>query len=191
METNILFFVSCTESFKRRLNHGTWIDGTLSLMEIYREIDKIIKSSIFSENTDWRITEFATPVPYPFLTDQTSVEDLHNMAMLIESYGDIAAKLLARFEGDVIEAQDAIDDRYLGHFESEVNFVKEKMIEDAFVPEHMRAAFNLQMLWANWAKYFFSLPAKDGGVYIFDVSIKNTYAKMKEKAEQTKSKEKK
>ena len=172
-ETNIHVYISCTESFKRRLKHGIWIDTSHALEEIKRMIAAMIATSIFAENTSWRITEFNTPVPYDFLHDQTSLEDLHNMAMLIEYHGDVAAKLLQRFNGDVVEAEDFINERYLGHFESETAFTKQKLKEEGYHFENLKRHFDYNAIWRLWSiVQYFSLPAKDGGVYVFKWSIK-------------------
>ena len=174
MEINIHIYVSCKKSFKNGINHGVWIDTTLDVVEIHRIIQNMLASSLYAGDTDWWITAFDTPVPYDFLSDQTSLEDLNRMAMLIEYHGDMAAKLLARFGGDVIETEDAIRERYRGHFKNEAEFIQYQLIEEGYILEPaklepIKSAINDDMIWRLWRNRFFSLSAREGGVYIFKV----------------------
>lgn len=166
MENNIHFYVSCTESFKRHLEHGVWIDATLELEDMQQEINRMLSTSLYADHTHWRITAFDTPLAYDFLSDQSQLKHLHDMAMLIELHGDMAAKLLARFHGDIIETQDAMKARYIGFFEDEIAFVTHQLTEEGYRLEGIKPAIDYQVIWDLWHTRFFSLPAKGGGIYV-------------------------
>ena len=166
-EHNIYIYISCRESFKKRLNHGVWVDPSLPVEEMMRIILTMLASSLYAGNTGWWITQFDTPVPYDFLSDQTSLEDLHSMAMLIEHHGDVAAKLLAYFDGDIVETEDAMENRYCGQYDSEIAFTKQRLGEAGYILTGIEFAIDYGAIWRLWQRdRFFSLPAKSGGVYI-------------------------
>ena len=172
-ENNIYVYISCKQSFKNRLKHGVWVDLTLPVEEIKRIIQNMLSSSLYAGNTGWWITQFDTPVPYDFLSDQTSLEDLHSMAMLIEHHGDVAVKLLAHFDGDIIETADAMENRYCGQYDSETAFAQQRIIEDGYMLKGLEFAINYDAIWRLWRHdRFFSLPAKSGGVYILSKQYK-------------------
>ena len=168
-EHNIYAYISCMQSFKNRLKHGVWVDLSLPVEEMMRIIQNMLASSLYAGNTRWWITQFDTPVPYDFLSDQTSLEDLHSMAMLIEHHGDVAAKLLARFDGDIIETEDAMENRYCGQYESEIAFTKQRLIDNGYILKGIEFSIDYDAIWRFWQHdRFFSLPAKSGwGLYSF------------------------
>ena len=170
MKNNFLYcYAACTESLKKDINHGIWLDCTWEVDEMQSEIDRMISNSLFYPETDWRIIRFDVPKGFDFLSDQTSLEVLHDMAMFVDRFDDLGVALLNHLQGDVLEAGDAIHDRCLGHFDSVEQFAKSRIGRSQSLIDEIKNAIDYKKLWAIWQKkYYVALHVKGlNGVAIF------------------------
>ena len=169
MKDQVYFYVACTASLKQGINHGLWIDGSWDLEEINAEINRMLSSSLFYPETDWRITRYEVPDGFDFLGDQTRLDVLHEMAKFIQHFGEMGSALLKYYDGDVLEAQDAWSDRYIGRFDSIDQFVQMRIKQDYRLPGDILRSIDYQTLWQIWArKYYMALRVEEGRcVHIF------------------------
>ena len=169
-QNSIYCYLSCVESLKKGVKHGVWVDCTWEISEINQEIERMLATSVFSQNTDWHLTGFDVPEGFEsFLSDQTSLETLHEMAKFIEHFGDLGVALLNYLECDILEAKDAINERYQGHFKSVEQFVKRQINRGYPLPDEIKQVIDYQKLWRNWqCKRYMALTLKNQtGVWIF------------------------
>lgn len=168
MCSNIYFYVVCVASFRKEMNHGVWIDATLPMKQIRSEIEGMLLTSVFEKATQWRIIYFDTPYPFQFLNDETSLNAVHNMALFIEAHGDKGAQLLAHFDGDVIEAQEALERRYCGQFPSGEIFMQHQISVEYPIPDWLSDCIDYRAAWRNRSRYaYFYVPAKPKGIHVF------------------------
>ena len=169
MYPNIIFYAVCITSYRDGINHGRWIDAMLPVEEMRMEIDYMLSNSIAKPHSGARIIRFDTPLPFKFLDDETSLEKLHDMANFILEHGEKGACLLEYFYGDVLEARDTLAERDLGYFESTSQFIFTQLHASCPVlPDWVADNLNYQALEKDWlAKYYLTLPAKSGGLYVF------------------------
>lgn len=166
---NIHLYIVCVASFRKGMNHGVWIDASLPIAQIKLEIDGMLLTSVFEKATQWRIAHFETPYPFAFLNDQTRLTAVHNMALFIEKHGDKGAQLLAHFDGDVLEAQEALEQRYCGQFPSGESFMQYQLSVTYPIPEWLCDCIDYRAVWEDRSQNaYFYIPAKPKGIHIFD-----------------------
>lgn len=102
---------------------------------------------------------------------EKSLEELEKLAELIESHGDVFAKLIYHF-GDIELARTAIEDEYAGVHVSLEDFAYE-LLEDtgqlADIPENLRPYFDFEKLGRDMeiGGDIFTIDDDDGMIHIF------------------------
>ena len=162
---DLYFYVACTESLKREINHGLWIDAAWELEEINTEIDRMISSSLFDQ-TNWRITRYETPAGFDFLSDQSPLERLHEMAKFIAQHGELGVGLLRHFDGDTLEAKDSVSDRNVGQFESIEQFIKMRIKQDYLLPNELMMSLDYKKLWQVWQRKYYVAFSVNGNKHV-------------------------
>lgn len=113
-------YVACLAAYSANKLHGKWIDATQEVEAIHVEIQKMLSSSPI---------EFAEEVAiHGFdgfgslrLGEYESIETVHEKAMFIWENGELGAELLVYY-GDIESAQDAVENRYHGEYENQLEF---------------------------------------------------------------------
>ena len=170
---NIYVYIVCKKSFKKGILHGIWLDPRIGVDNLKIEIAYMLKSSLFSDQTTWCIARFEAPLPFLFLDDSTTLEELYEMAQFIEQFNeaDFGAKLLAYHNGDVGEARDSIHSHYAGDFKNIDDFIKTYLKKHGYITgftDSIIDAIDTKKLWQSWRKdKFFVIPTPPHGVQIF------------------------
>jgi antirestriction protein len=120
------------------LLHGEWIDVTLDLIDIYDKIKDILESgyewackddlgysSIVGCHEEYEIMDTEG-----FSCDVQSIEHAHKLACFLDEYQDqydenLLDKVLKETGGDIDQAIDMLDDKYIGSYESLADYARE------------------------------------------------------------------
>ena len=165
----ISFYVACSRSLRDGIKHGVWIDALSSPDQMREDIDEMLSNSIFAPDAhDWRITRYEAPEDFCFLDSETSLEELSEVAEFIEKMKDKGVALLKYLNGNVREANHMLLHRFVGHFDSAIDFAKSIVRKNEKIPENVRKVINYSMLWKNLEKTcYIAIRSDIAGVYIF------------------------
>ena len=122
LEPKIYF--ACLASYNTGILHGEWIDATLETDEIQEEIQRVLKSSPIEDAEEHAIHDYedfygAESGEYPDL------EEVSNVAKFLVEHGELGAEILSHFCCDLEEARKAIEEQYLGEYESLEDYAEE------------------------------------------------------------------
>lgn len=130
---NPQIYVICLTSYNNGILHGTWIDATQELADIQAAIDVMLKTSPIAGVEEYEIHDYEGFQGYK-LSGFTSIESAHEIAEFFTKHGHIAARLLEHFEGDLGDAQNAMDN-YAGKYRSLGDFALDTTEQTTLVPK--------------------------------------------------------
>ncbi|HEV2524426.1 MAG TPA: antirestriction protein ArdA, partial [Gammaproteobacteria bacterium] len=114
-------YVACLASSNAGRSHGAWIDATQEAEEILEQIDAML-----SKSPKPGAEEYAIYAQEGFcglkIAEHASIEDVHEQALFVLEHGELDAKLLAYYYGDVEYAKGTFEDYYHGEYESELDY---------------------------------------------------------------------
>ena len=174
-DNHIYCYAVCKESMRRGIDDGIWIEPLLGIEVMGKQIEGMLSRSRFYPKTGWQVTKYRTPWGGGCIADEVDLNSLHDMADFIykldyfEKLGELGCALLNHFNGDLPQAEDALNNCYKGDYESEIEFIKTKVKHDGRLPGHIIDGLNYDKLWEMWSqeRYISFHLKRDNRVYIF------------------------
>lgn len=115
--------------------HGVWIDATEDLDTVQEQIHEMLASSPVDDSEEYALHDYEGFGALR-LSEYTGIKELCALAEFIEENPEIGAELLSHFDGNVDEAQDALDN-YAGSYDSLADFAQEITAETTEIPKHL------------------------------------------------------
>lgn len=138
-------YVACLAAYNNGYLHGAWIDAAQEPWSLYDEVKAILAASPIAG-----AEEFAIHDHEGFggvrIEEYTGLEGVSALASFIADHGEIGAALLDHYSGDVDEAQEAMEDRYLGEHASLADYVQEQTEETTSIPHALRYYIDYQAM---------------------------------------------
>src|SRR5690606_28980537 len=107
------------------------------IKEIYNDIYQMLKAAPFPNCEEWAIHDYDGFGDIK-IGEYTSLETLKKIALFIEEHGIVAEKLLSEFNMDVDSAKIAMEDCYLGLYESVGDYARDCTESQGGVPSHLQ-----------------------------------------------------
>ena len=122
-------FITPLAGYGANQDTGRWILATKNEDELKERITQVLKDCPYSTTgSDWRVSDYHGFYGYGVsLGEHPSLKDIAQAVELMESYGELAAKLIEHFCGDVDEAVRHLEDKYLGVFDSPADYAEENI----------------------------------------------------------------
>lgn len=130
-------YVACLAAYNNGYLHGAWIDAAQEPWSIYDDVKAMLAASPIAGAEEWAIHDYEGFGEIR-IEEYTSFERVSALAMFITEHGEIGAALLDHYSGDLDEAREAMDDRYLGEHASLADYVQEQTEETTTVPHALR-----------------------------------------------------
>lgn len=171
---NVRFYVMCAESLKRDIDHGIWIDLSLGFEVLRDKIEQMLSRSSFYPKTSWQIAGCMADLPSEFESraglalPRKLNRSLNRFAQLKER-SELGLALLCHFEGDVLKAEDTMDNHYMGDYCSEIEFTREIIKREYRPPSNIIDILDYKRFWEIWGKqeYMVFRLKQDGRLHIF------------------------
>ena len=116
-------YVACLASYNSGILYGANIDVTQDIDQIYSEIRSMLKNSPIPNAEEWAIHDYEDFGDIE-IHEYESIEDVQKLAAFYQEHGDLGAKMYKQYF-DIDEAEEALNDRYHGAWDSEVDFAIE------------------------------------------------------------------
>ena len=113
-------YVACLAAYNNGKLFGKWIDIVSEVETIHQEIQKMLSNSPIAGAEEFAIHDYEGFGSLR-LDEYESIESVHGKAMFILQHGELGAELLAYY-GDIESAQDALENRYHGEHENDLEF---------------------------------------------------------------------
>ena len=122
-------FITPLAAYGANQDTGRWILATKNEDELKERITQVLKDCPYSTTgSDWRVSDYQGFYGYGVsLGEHPSLKDIAQTIELMESYGELAVKLIRYFCGDVEEAVRHLNDKYLGVFDSLADYAEENV----------------------------------------------------------------
>ncbi len=116
--------------------HGVWIDACNVLDDILAQTHKMLADSPEGFAEEYAIHDHEGFDGYS-VGEYEGINNVHEIACLIEEHQRLAGALLSQFNGNVEEARQALEENYCGWYSSVADYAQEITEETSEVPEHL------------------------------------------------------
>jgi len=130
-------YVACLAAYNSGHLHGAWIDAAQEPWTIYDDVKTMLAASPVAGAEEWAIHDYEG-FGEVRIEEYTGFERVSALAMFIAEHGEIGTALLDHYSGDLDEAREAMDDRYLGAHASLADYVQELTEETTVIPQPLR-----------------------------------------------------
>lgn len=130
-------YVACLAAYNSGCLHGEWIDADQDPWQIYDAISAMLRRSPVAAAEEYAIHDFEG-FGRLRLSEYAGIEEVAKLAAFIVERGALGAAVLSYYSGDLDEAREACEDRYLGTFESLADYMAEFTEECMTIPERLR-----------------------------------------------------
>ena len=101
-------YAACLAAYNNGHLHGRWIDAAQDPDAIQAEISAMLSASPIPDAEEWAIHDYEG-YEGARLEEYSGIETAHALALFIVEHGELGAKLLAHFGGDLDEAEAAFE----------------------------------------------------------------------------------
>lgn len=162
-------YVACLAAYNNGWLHGAWIDADQEPWEIYAEVSRMLRDSPVADAEEYAIHDFEGFGDVR-LSEYTGIEHVAQLAAFIVKRGALGAAVLSYFSGDLDDAKEACEDRYLGTYESLADYMAEFTEECLTIPDRLRFYIDWDAMArdAELSGDVFTIQTAHNEVHIFD-----------------------
>jgi len=129
-------YVACLAAYNNGILHGAWIDATADAWTIWDGINAMLAASPIAGAEEWAIHDYEG-FGGVRIAEYAGVERVAEIAGFLDDHGELGAALIGHFSGDVGEAREAMEERYLGRHASLADYVQELTEETTTIPHNL------------------------------------------------------
>lgn len=126
-------YVACLAAYNNGHLHGAWIDAAQEPWSIYDGVKVMLAASPVAGAKEWAIYDY-DGFGGIRIKEYTGFERVSALACFIVEHGEIGAALLDYFNGDLDEAREAMEGRYLAEHASLADYVQDLTEETTPIP---------------------------------------------------------
>ncbi len=159
-------YVADLEAYNNGSLHGVWIDATQDLDIIRAQISEMLKSSPEGWAEEYAIHDYENFGNYE-VEEYSCVETLHEIALFIEEYAEVAIAAL-EYTSDLEDARDMAENRYHGCYDSEKEFA-EQLYNDIYeIPAHLEYYIDYDLIARDlFVNDYLSVDAPNFQIHVF------------------------
>lgn len=131
-------YAACLAGYNNGHLHGVWIDATQGEWAIETDIQTMLASSPIAGAEEWAIHDYEGFAGIS-LSEYEGVQRVVRLARFVSDHGEVGAKVLEYYGGDLDESEEALNDRYLGEYASLADFMQETTEEAVTMPQTLQS----------------------------------------------------
>lgn len=159
-------YVACLASYNNGVLYGKWINANQSSEDLQEEVSSLLSESPYPHAEEWAIHDH-NDFGINIISECSSLEEVSEYARFIAEHGKLAIALLTYFGSDISYVETAIEEHYLGEYESKADFVESFTEETNPVPEQLAYYIDYKkMAYDYFINDFFSIEV-DYKVHVF------------------------
>jgi antirestriction protein len=128
----VRIYVACLAAYNSGILHGAWIDAAQGVDDIQRDISAMLADSPIANAEEWAIHDYEGFGSLR-LSEYEGAGRVHEIACFIEEHGDLGASVLAHFDGDLNDAESAMEN-YQGRYTSLADYAAELTEQTITIP---------------------------------------------------------
>lgn len=150
-------YVACLAAYNNGHLHGGWIDAHQNVEDLYAEIKNILAHSPISDAAEWAIHDFEGFGDMN-LNEYTGLDTIAGIADFVVEHGELGTAVISHFNGDIEDAQRALEECYHGEYDSEEDFAASFAEETMTIPTYLQYYIDYEKMARDWfISDFFSL----------------------------------
>lgn len=134
---NLRIYVACLAAYNNGHLHGAWIDATQDEWAMWDGIRAMLTASPVPDAEEYAIHDhegFGTV----WIGEYTEITAVAHIAAFLKEYGELGSAVLDYFGGDLDEAREALDDRYIGTYPSLADYMQDVTEDTIAIPDSLR-----------------------------------------------------
>lgn len=120
----IRIYVADLAAYNNGILHGVWVNVCDDLEDIKNQISKMLSNSPEDDAEEYAIHDHEGFEGYS-VSEWSGIDELHKIACFIEEHPGIGGGVLSQFGDNLEDAKRAMDDCYLGCYESLAHYAEE------------------------------------------------------------------
>jgi len=170
IEVSPRIYVACLAAYNDGILHGVWIDADQDADAIRDEIAAMLVRSPIPHAEEYAIHDYEgfESVTIP---EYASIENVARMAAFIGEHGALGAGLLDEFNGDMDQAETAMEDCYHGQHSSLADHMEDLTRESVTIPKVLEYYIDWKAMArdAELNGEFFTVETAHDEVHVFSV----------------------
>lgn len=149
MNNEIRIYVTDLAAYNNGKLHGVWIDATKDFEEIEVDVQAMLACSPEEDAEEYTIHDYEGFGGVD-LSEYEGLESAHEIALLIEQYGNIGAELLAHWCSDIGKAQKAMEEYYQGEHTNLADYAQAFTEDTSEIPKHLELYIDYEKMSRDW-----------------------------------------
>jgi antirestriction protein len=133
-EVTTSIYIACLASYNNGILHGKWVEVE-DYDQVWDAIKEVLKSSPIENAEEWAIHDYEGFGKIA-ISEYDSIERICNISKLLQEYGEIASEIYDNYQ-DTDQVKEALEDKYVGEFETLQDYAQDIIQELYNVPEHL------------------------------------------------------
>lgn len=130
-------YVACLAAYNNGHLHGRWIDANQDPWTIWDEVSAMLRASPIAGAEEYAVHDYEG-FQGVRIEEYTGIERVAEIAAFLGEHGPLGGALITYFGGDLEEAREAINDRYLGCHPSLADYMQDVTEETTIIPQALR-----------------------------------------------------
>jgi antirestriction protein len=161
-------YVACLAAYNNGYLHGRWIDIDKDVEAINREIHEMLAESPIPNAEEFAIHDY-DGFGGINVGEYAGIDTVRELAEFIQEHGEELAAGVYNYYGSIDDAKDALENRYHGEYDSELDYA-EQLFDECYahdIPENIRFYIDYEKFSRDlFVNDCFSIDSK-GSVHIF------------------------
>jgi len=131
---NPRIYVACLAAYNNGYLHGRWIDAAQDAWAIYDDVKAMLATSPIAEAEEWAIHDYEG-FGNVRISEYAGFAYVSELAAFIAEHGELGLCLLEQYSGEIEEAREALEDRYIGTYSSLADYAQEVTEDSITIPQ--------------------------------------------------------
>jgi antirestriction protein len=129
-------YVACLAAYNCGYLHGRWIDAAQDAWAIYDDVKAMLAASPIAGSEEWAIHDYEGFGTIR-ISEYASFDHVSGLAAFIAEHGELGSAVLDYHNGDLEEARETLEDRYLGSYASLADYAQEVTEVSTAIPQRL------------------------------------------------------
>lgn len=131
---NPRIYVACLAAYNNGYLHGRWIDAAQDAWAIYDDVRAMLAASPIAEAEEWAIHDYEG-FGNVRISEYAGFAYVSELASFVAEHGELGLSLLEHYSGEIEEAREALEDRYIGTYSSLADYAQEVTEDLITIPQ--------------------------------------------------------
>ena len=163
-----MIYVACLAAYNAGKLHGEWIDAAQDAPSLNQQVQRMLQQSPQPCAEDWAIHDYEGFGDIR-ISEWHGLPEVSRLALLIKEHGEAFAAYAA-YVGEVAATEEAFEEAFCGHWESEQAYA-EDLFDEIYIPdipEQLRYYIDYEAFCRDlFLDGYFSVVSSTYGRYVF------------------------